>query len=182
MEEETGEPCGHSEVSQSVVHTTDKKGCPVFTGWRREPTPRNVLWLLRAQTHQRGKGVEFSDILFKRKVVLEGSICFFLVILIILFIFPPQLLKLDIGSDIICCKSISYTQIIITEYVTVNTLYYLKMYFNLFCESIDTYSFNFDFESFSPIYFYIFSYYPSTSLSLRLMFFQNPACRLILLF
>lgn len=64
--------------------------------------------------------------------------------------FSPQLLKLDLTSDLICCKSISYTQIIITKYVTVNSLYYLKMYFNLFCESIDMHSFNFDFESFSP--------------------------------
>lgn len=75
-------------------------------------------------------------------------------------------------SHIICCKSILYTQVIITKYITVNSLYCLKMYFNLVCESLDMHSVNFDFESFSPVYFYIFSYYQSaSSLSLRLMFF-----------
>lgn len=74
--------------------------------------------------------------------------------------FSPHLLKLDIGSDIICCKSILYAQVIITEYITVNSLYCLKMYFNLFCESIDMHSINFDFESFSPIYFLYFLILP----------------------
>lgn len=97
-----------------------------------------------------GEGLNFLNIWFKLKVVLWGQHMCLSSIFDYFVHFSPQLLKLDLGSDLICYKSISYTQIIITKYITVNSLYYLKMYFNLFCESIDRHSFNFDFESSSP--------------------------------